>query len=127
MDWVDNLISQMSSGKIFAKIDGQEVAVVVTSEAKDFFVKNKDLLRRVGKSTFKSFLALINEKKEEQAFMLLLAKMDAEDIIARLNQNAGNLAIDTDQREKFIEALKAFAWDVGKKVFLKVLLALLVV
>lgn len=128
-DWVEEFVTRLETavnGVLTAKIGGVEVAAVISDDLTEFFKKNKPLLRRVGKETFRSFLLLLHEKKDEQAFNLLLAKMDAEDIILRMEMNADALKEFNDLRKEFLESLKKFAVTTLTSVLGKVLVALIV-
>jgi hypothetical protein len=87
---------------------------------------NKELLLRVGKDVFRSFLLLINEKRDEQAFGLLLAKMDADNIILRMEMNATSLSELNKNQETFIASLKKLISDTLLPITVKVLIGLLI-
>ena len=104
MTWVDEFIVRLESavdGIISVEIGGQKIVAEIGNDFSKFFKNNKKLLQRVGKSTFRSFLLLLSENKKEQAFYLLLAKMDAENIILRLEHNAEALKDYNDNRKEF--------------------------
>jgi len=128
MTWVEEMITKMEAsvnGVMQIKIGDQLVVAQVTQDAVDYFKANRILLEKVGKSVFRSFLLLINEKKQEQAFNLLLAQMDAEDIIARLNSNSASLGQSITTNEQFVHSLTNFALTKLAPALVKVLIGLL--
>ena len=111
-DWVTALIAQLQSatnGILQAKINGQTVQAFFGKEAISFFTTNKVLLENVGLDAFKNFLLFISQNKTEEAFDILLDKMDADAIIARMNMNAAELQQYNDDYDKFVQALETFA------------------
>lgn len=127
MDWVEELIEKIKigQGKVQVIIENNPVIVEMGSEFVTYFNDNRPLILKIGKDTFTSFLVLLSEKKEEAAFNVLLAKMDADEIIARMLANASELSIDTDTREKFVESLKKFAFYTLTPLVLKAVISLL--
>lgn len=128
MDWVEEFLARLEAatdGVLNVEVGGQKIVAEIGDDLVDFFKKNKKLLIRVGKSTFRSFLLLLSEKQEEQAFNLLLAKMDAEDIILRLEMNAEALKEYNDTRHEFYDALRKFAWSAIVPALAKALVGLL--
>ena len=112
MDWVEEFLARLESatnGVLEVKIDGKKIAAKVGDDLSKFFKDNRKLLVRIGKDTFKSFLLLVYEKKNEEAFQLLLAKMSADEIILRMEQNASELKELNDRRDVFVNKLKSFA------------------
>jgi len=128
MTWVEEMITKMEiavGGVMQIKIGDQFVVAQVSQDVVAYFKANKKLLEKVGKSVFRSFLLLINEKKQEQAFNLLLAKMDAEDIIARLEANNQSLDQETTTNEQFVHSVTDFALNKLAPTLIKVLIGLL--
>jgi len=129
MTWVEDLISRLQAapdGKISVILNNQTIILQVTKDLILFFVANQALLARVGKEAFRDFLLLVHEKKDEEAFNLLLARMTAQDIIDRMNANAQGLSQNTDDREKFLAALEQFFLKTLAPDALKVLIGMLV-
>jgi hypothetical protein len=85
-----------------------------SSEIQKWLKANSGLLARVGKSTFRSYLLLLGEGKNELAFQLLLAKMDAEAIIIRMDDNAELMDLYNSDRAKFLSAVM----DFGRRILL---------
>jgi len=129
MDWVEQLVAKLQfapDGVLTVDMgDGKVTSVTITPDILQFFVTNKDLLARLGKDTFKAFLLLVNEKKQEQAFQLVLAQMTANDIIDRMNQNAGALQQANDDHDKFMAALWNFVLKTLAPAALKLVISLL--
>lgn len=128
-NWVEEFVTRLEAatdGIINVEIGGEKIVAKIGDDLVDFFKKNKKLLVRVGKSTFRSFLLLLSEKKEEQAFNLLLAKMDAEDLILRMEQNADALKEYNDTRKDFYEALKKFSLNALAPTLARALVGLLI-
>lgn len=127
-DWVSQVIDRISTsvnGVIEVEIGGQKIVAVLGKDIVDFFKTNKTVLLRVGKDTFRSFLLLISEHKQEEAFNLLLIKMSADDIILRMEMNAQQLQQYNDDRDKFLAALEKFAKQTLLPLTIKVLIGLL--
>jgi len=130
MTWVDEMITKMElavNGVMQIKVGDELVVAKVSQDVVDYFKANKKLLEKVGKSVFRNFLALINEKKQEQAFNLLLSHMDAEDIIARLSSNAASLGQETTTNEQFVHSITNFALTKLAPTLIKVLVGMLLV
>ena len=128
-DWVDNLVSQLEAngGKFVASINGQAVLVTVGKPIALFCLENQIMLRKVGQDTFRQMLDLMSEKKNEEAFMLLLKSMSPQDVIDHMNQNAEELAADTDRRKAFWDKLQSLALTIGQSIILKAIVGLLAV
>ena len=127
-NWVDALIAKLeatTNGVLNVEINGEKVSVVIGLEVIQYFKENKTLLVKVGQNTFCDILKLIQEKKNEQAFMLLLAQMDAEDLIARMSLNAAELKSYNDTRDKFMASLKKFLLSTLSSLASKVIIGLL--
>lgn len=127
-NWVDNFLAHLDAatdGILSVKIGRTTVSARITKDLAEFFKDNKDLLSRVGKETFRSFLLLIHEKKDEQAFNLLLAKMDADDIILRMEINAQEMGKVNKTRSDFLESLKELVLNKLLPTAAKVLAVLL--
>lgn len=128
MDWTDNFLSHINAiedNLLKVEIGGVPVVVAFSDELKEFFNDNKALLTRIGKDTFKAFLALIHEKRDEEAFLLLLQKMSVDEIIARMNQNAAALAKANTEMEAFISKVKEFLKQAMLRIATKALLGVL--
>lgn len=129
LSWVDEIIAKLSAatdGILKIQIGDQTLEAYLGQEAIQFFKDNKAMLIRVGLDTFAQFLQLLSEKKNEQAFLVLLNKMDADDIIARMNMNADELKQRNDLHDQFIHALEIFFLHVLEGVAVKVLAAFVV-
>lgn len=127
-NWVEEFLARLEAatdGILNVEIGGQKIVAQIGKDLIQFFKTNKQILIRVGKSTFRSFLLLISEKKDEQAFNLLLGKMEAEDIILRMEQNAEILKEYNDNRHAFYEAMKKFTLGTLLPATAKVLFVLL--
>lgn len=83
-----------------------------TKELTAWVKSNRELLERIGRDGFRSFLLLLQEGKNEQAFFLVLAKMDAEEILVRMEDNAEQLCRYNTDREEFGKKLMEFAYRV---------------
>lgn len=127
--WVNNFLAKITaSTNGILEVDlgnGQTIKAQIEDDLKQFFVSNASLLSRVGKETFKNFLFLIHQNRDEDAFMLLLAKMDADDLIAALKQEAGEMDQYNTMMEKFIDQAKQFLINASLRLASKALLALL--
>lgn len=127
--WVDTIIAKLSmatDGILKVQIGNETLSAYLGAEAIQFFKDNKPLLIRVGLDSFAQFLQLVTEKKKEEAFMVLLSKMNADDIIATLNMNADELKQHNDLHDQFIKALEQFALKVLEGAAAKVLTTLVV-
>lgn len=128
-NWVDEFLTRIEAavdGVLEVEVGGQKIVAQIGDDLVKFFKGNRNLLLRVGKSTFRSFLLLLSEKKEEQAFNLLLAKMDAEDLILRMEQNAEAFQEFNDTRQEFYESLRKFALSTLLPTVAKALVGLLI-
>jgi len=128
MDWVDEFIARISvttNDILEVEINGVKIAAIISKELRDFFSDNKDLLREVGKEHFKAFLLYIHQKKEEEAFMVLLQKMSVDQMIATLKGEAASLAMYNAKMETFISKLKKFVVSSLLPITAKVLFAVL--
>jgi hypothetical protein len=129
MEWVEELIQRLekaTNGILEIEIGGKKVVAQIGNDLIIFFKQNKDLLTRVGKETFRSFLILVNEKKNEEAFNLLLDKMTADDIILRMEMNASELCKLNELKEKFIVSLNKFLLNTLLPTTAKLLIAILI-
>lgn len=127
--WVDTIIAKLSmatDGILKVQIGNETVSAYLGEATIKFFKDNKPLLIRVGLDAFAQFLQLITEKKKEEAFMVLLDKMNADDIIARLNMNADELKQHNDLHDQFIHALEQFALKVLEGAAARVLTTIVV-
>lgn len=127
-DWVNQLVVKLdgaSGGVLEAEIGGQKVSAVLSAEVIKFFKENRLLLLSIGKDLFRAFLLLLSEKKEEQAFTLLLSKMEADAIIARMKMNASQLKKHNDDHDAFVAALKKWAIQTLTQAGTKLLVGLL--
>lgn len=126
--WVDDLITKLegaTNGILTAKIGDETVEAFLGEQVIQFFKANRPLLISLGRDAFRSFLLLINENKEEEAFNLLVSKMEADSIIARMRMNAAQLKDHNDRRDAFHAALKKFALDTLTKLAQKLIIGLL--
>lgn len=126
--WVDGVISQLAGavdGVLEVQINGQPIFAHIDSDMIDFFKDNKSFLIRLGKDVFRSFLVLMNEKRDEDALNLLITKMDADDLIARLEMDASALHQDNAQRDQFLSKLLAFAEKLAMAIATRAIIALL--
>ncbi len=129
IDWVDEIIAKLegaTGGVLEVKIGNETISTIVGDEFIKFFKDNKVLLIRLGKDMFRSFLLLIHEKRDEEAFQLLLSRMEADEIIARMRINASQLAQLNQDHDNFIAALKKWAIMFLTGVTTKLLIGLLV-
>lgn len=126
--WVNELLftlENVKNGLLELQIEGVSVSAEIGNETIEFFKENKAFLIRLGRDAFKSFISLISEKKNEEAFLLLLNRMNAEDLIIKLEQNAEALKQHNNARDLFIEKMKKFAIKLATGLLSKVLLGLL--
>jgi len=124
--WVDLFLYKLETlknGVLEVEINGKTVAAVIADELKDFFKENKELLIRLGKEHFKAFLMYIHQKKEEEAFLVLLQSMNVEQLIATLKGETESLKQYNDDMDQFIKKLKKFATTILLPITAKVLLA----
>lgn len=128
IDWVDEIVAKLEGavgGVLEVKIGDETVVATVGDEVVKFFKENKVLLIRLGKELFRSFLLLIHEKRDEEAFQLLLSRMQADEIIARMRMNASQLGQLNDDHDKFMAALKRWAIQALTGLGTKLLIGLL--
>ena len=128
-DWVSELITRFElakNGTIQINIDGKIINTTIASDIIEYFSTNRIILERMGIDVFKQFLQLISESKNEQAFNIILAKMSADDIIIRIQQNASSLNHETQTTEAFIESLKKFVISTLVPTLAKFLFTLLI-
>ena len=126
--WVDDLINKLNAtkdGVLNFEIGGQSMTAIIKPELIQYFISNAPLLERIGKDIFKSVLILLHEKKEEQAFDMLISKMDADDIIAKLNGDAADLAQQNKDRDDFIASLEKLLLNTLEQMAIKGLVSLL--
>lgn len=126
--WVDTLLAKLdgaTNGVLSAKIGDQTVEAFIGDQTVQFFRNNKVLLIKIGLDLFKQFLMLIHEKRDEEAFAILLQKMEADEIIAKLTADAMELQQMNDDHDAFIASLRAWAIQTLTSAATKLLLALL--
>jgi len=129
IEWVTQLVAKLETAKdgvLSVEIGGKPVVATFGPEVITFFKDNRVLLSRLGRETFANFLLLLNEKKEEQAFNLLLAKMEADEIIARMEMNAQVLHEYNTNKDLFVAAVKKWVVTSLCQTVLKVLIGLLI-
>jgi len=113
-DWVTQLMAKLqtiTNGKLDVTINGKLVEVPISQDLIQFFLANKQVLTTLGLDLFRQFLDLLQEKKQQDAFDLLLSAMSIDEMINRLNMDAAQLASDNQHRDDFIAALEKFAED----------------
>jgi len=128
IDWVDEVVAKLegaAGGVLEVKIGDETISTVVGDAIIKFFKDNKILLIRLGKDLFRSFLLLIHEKRDEEAFQLLLSRMQADEIIARMRMNAAQLAQLNNDHDNFMIALKKWAVTFLTGLSTKLLIGLL--
>jgi hypothetical protein len=111
-DWVEQVIAKLqgsSSSIMQLQVGDQNVVATLAPEFIQFFQQNKALLLRMGLDCFQQFVMLISEHKEEEAFDLVAQKMDADDIIAKINMTANELQQHNDLMDQWEASLKQFA------------------
>jgi hypothetical protein len=126
--WVENVIARLESsagGVMEMEIGGQNVVATFGPEFIRFFKENKAVLVRMGVDMFREFVMLLSEKREEEAFDLIAAQMEADDIIAKINMTADELRDHNDARDRFETALQKFAISLLTGAASKILLGLL--
>lgn len=129
MNWIEDFLQHLeaaTNGILKVTINGETIQAKISKDLISFLKSNKDLLLRIGKDVFRSFLLLVSEKKNEQAFGLLLAKMDADNIILRMEMNAISLSELNKNKEDFIASLKKLMKDTLLPITVKVLVGLLI-
>jgi len=126
--WVQSFIAKLQTAKngvLSVQIGGTNVSAVVSQDLITFFIGNQDLLVNLGRENFAAFLAYLCQKKQEEAFMVLLQKMSVDQMIAELKGEAGLMQKYNDDMDNFIKKLKAFAISVLLPLTAKVLLGAL--
>ena len=68
---------------------------------------------------------MLSEKKDDQAFLALVSKMNADDIIARLNLDAVTLAQQCKDRDALVASLEKLLVSTLEQMAVKGLLALI--
>jgi hypothetical protein len=129
IDWVTQVVAKLETAKngvLSVEIGGVPVVATFGPEVIIFFKDNRILLTRLGQESFANFLILLQAKKEEQAFNLLLAKMDADEIIARMEMNATVLHEYNTNKDLFVVAVKKWVIASLAPALLKVLIGLLI-
>jgi hypothetical protein len=127
-DWVSEIIVKLvaaTNGVLQVEIGGVMVNAELGKGIIQFLTANKDFLLRLGQESFSDFLYLLKEKKEEEAFQFLALRMNADDIIAQIEAEAGSLAQANDDYDQFIADLIAFGKTIVVPILSKVLLGLL--
>jgi DNA-binding FadR family transcriptional regulator len=127
-NWVEVVIARLESsadGVIELQIGGESVVATFGPDIIRFFKENKGVLTRMGLQTFRDFVTLLSEKKEEEAFNLMAEQMEAEDIIIMINMTADELRAHNDTRDRFYDALKKFMMKLLSSAASKILLAIL--
>ena len=114
------------NGVLSVEVGGVPVVATFGPEVITFFKDNQVLLTRLGQETFANFLILLQAKKEEQAFNLLLAKMEADQIIARMQMNAQVLQQYQDHMDAFVAATEKWVVVSLAPALIKVLIGLLI-
>jgi hypothetical protein len=128
ISWVDQVLARLENtvnGVLDVQIGGESIQAIISPEFVSWFKNNKPLLLNLGKHTFTNFLLLIHEKREEEAFQVVLSKMSADQIIAKIQQNTQVLAECNKLRDDTIAALKKLALSILTSVATKALLGLL--
>lgn len=129
IDWVTQVVAKLETAKngvLSVEIGGVPVVATFGPEVITFFRDNQVLLTRLGRETFANFLILLQAKKEEQAFNLLLAKMEADQIIARMEMNAQVLQQYQDHQDAFVAATEKWVVVSLAPALIKVLIGLLI-
>ena len=129
MNWVEEFLARLEAstdGIMSVKIDGQTLKTKLGRDFISFFRNNHKLLLMIGKDVFRSFLLLVYEKKTEEAFLLLLSKMDAEAIILRMEQNGKALKELNDRRKEFYSKLKEFTLETLTPTLAKAIIKILI-
>ena len=126
--WVDEFLAKLENTKngiLEVQIGGTKIAAVLSDDLRIFFVENKDLLVRIGRDNFAAFLMYISQKKEEEAFMVLLQKMSVDQMIANLKGELSSLQQYNNDMDQFTKKLKQFVLSVLLPLTAKVLLGAL--
>ena len=129
IDWVTQVVAKLETAKngvLNVEVGGVPVVATFGPEVITFFKDNQVLLTRLGQETFANFLILLQAKKEEQAFNLLLAKMEADQIIARMQMNAQVLQQYQDHQDAFVAATEKWVVVSLAPALIKVLIGLLI-
>ena len=129
IDWVTQVVAKLETAKngvLSVEVGGVPVVATFGPEVITFFKDNQVLLTRLGQETFANFLILLQAKKEEQAFNLLLAKMEADQIIARMQMNAQVLQQYQDHMDAFVAATEKWVVVSLAPALIKVLIGLLI-
>lgn len=127
-NWVDTVIAKLESatnGVLTVQVDGQTLQAVLGADVVAYFKTNKTLLLSLGLEMFKNFIVLVTEKKQEEAFNILVQAMDADAIIARLNMDAAQIQKYNDDLDAFKASLIKFAESTLEGLASKVLIGLL--
>jgi predicted CopG family antitoxin len=127
-DWVTEMVVKMAAatnGVLQVEIGGVMVNAELGKGIIQFLVTNKDFLLRIGQESFSDFLYLLKEKREEDAFLLLSSKMNADDITAQIEAEAGALTQANTDYDTFVADLKAFGNTVVLPILTKVIIGLL--
>ena len=126
--WVDELIAKLdgaTGGILEVKIGNETVSAFIGDEFIKFFKDNRVLLVLLGKDAFRNFILLIHQKRDEEAFQLLLTKMGANEIIARMRLNAAQLQQANNDHDAFIAAVKKWTIQFLTQALTKILMGLL--
>lgn len=128
-DWVGTLIVKLetaTTGVLDFEVGGVPINAQLGIALIQFLKTNKDFLIKLGQDDFVDFLYLLHEKKEEEAFLLLSAKMDADDIISKMEADAGALQQLNDAHDKFVADLIDFGKTAVLPTLAKALIGLLI-
>ena len=125
--WVDQIIVKLTaSAHLDCVVGGENLTVDVASDMIDFLTQNRQMLLQVGKDQFIQFLTLTHEKNYEAAFLVLLEKMSADDIIKRMQLDAQELDAYQDRRDKFVTSIEQFALTTLVGIGSEVLIGLII-
>lgn len=127
-DWVAQVIGKLqssSNGLMEIQVGNSTVGAVLEPEFVKFFETNKVLLLKIGIDLFTEFVSLVHQKRNEEAFDLLAAQMDVDEIISKINLDADGLQQHNDERDKFEQQLEAFAISLVTSAASKIVLAAL--
>lgn len=127
-DWVTQFLAKLqtaTNGSISVTINGKVVAVPISQDLVQFFLQNEQILENLGLDLFRQFLDLLQQKKEQDAFDILLSAMSVDQMISRLNMDAAQLAADNQHRDNFVAGLEKFAEQELVGIAGKALIALL--
>lgn len=126
--WVEEFLVKVGAsvnGVLEVDVGGQTIKAQLEDDVKTFLLGNKLLLVRLGKESFRNFLFLVHQKRDEEAFMLLLAKMDADQLISVLKQDAAELSQYNTMMENFIAKVKQLLISTSLRLASKALFAML--